>query len=138
MRILPCALALLLVPMILLAGCGKDDDGGGGGGRELPGVLTRAHPGEHEPDEARALEPRLVLVRGASTWLGRLEASPPDGTIAERLELVGPEGEVVVGMDLISGAIPEIAFTLPLTATGTYLARVRYSSGETWAVETTL
>jgi len=122
-----------------VAGCADDAPATEDGNREAPdGVLSRARPGSRQPDEVRALEPKLVLVRGPETWLGRVEARPPQGVVVERLELIGPAGNVIEGVDLAPGAVPEFSFTLPFETTGSHTARVRYASGQTWVVETTL
>lgn len=105
-----------------------------GQGKDAPvGTFSREHPGDHVPEEVLELEPKVVLVRGADAWRGRVDIDPPAGITARRVEVLGPTGSLIVGADIVEGVDPGLSFSVPLHTSGSLVAQVLYDTGEVWS-----
>lgn len=133
--VLLLAIAAAVVVFVATRNGGDRSDVDGG---PTADTFSRTNPGDHGAEVVRALEPRMVLVRGANVWHGRVEVRPPTGVKARRLEVAGPSGALVVGIDVVRGTEAELRFTLPLDASGAFVARALYDTGEVWSFSTEL
>ncbi|NRA96555.1 MAG: hypothetical protein HRU14_10145 [Planctomycetes bacterium] len=134
--VLLLAIAIAIAAFVALRE--KTGTGRGGGNAAPPDTFSREHPGDHRRDEIRALEPKIVLVRGTEVWHGHVDVRPPIGVAAQRLEVVGPQGNLIVGADIIVGVEPRLSFSVPLDTAGALVARVLYDTGEVWSFSTRL